>query len=108
MVTRSEALCALGKLAQQVFRWLDVFQVKILGAQFLHLLVSRKVLKSLMAMPSLPDEHQSSAKGVLGCMYHPLHQNRICAHLPPYFFRENFHSYWKCYFLGYSPHIVPK
>ena len=45
--------------------------------QFLHHLVSRKALKSLMVTSALPDKQQASAKLCAHCMYPPLLKSHV-------------------------------
>ena len=74
------------------------FQGKILWAQFLHRLVSRKARKaqkSFLVMSASHDrKRQPSIKCVLGCMYLHFHQNHIFTDLSPYLFGEVFQSFW--------------
>ena len=48
MEVRNDTHCVPGKLIEQVFRYLDVSRSKFYEADFLHLLIPRKALKSLM------------------------------------------------------------
>ena len=66
--TRNEALCALGKLARTGLQTVRYFQEKILWAQFVHLLMSREALKSVM-VTSVPSSNLLQ-KRVLDCLYH--------------------------------------
>ena len=52
---RNEALCALGKTGRTGLQMVRYFQEKILWAQFLHLLISRKALKSFMVISASRD-----------------------------------------------------
>ena len=57
MESRKEALYALGKTGRTDLQIVKYFQELILGAQFLHLLVSRKALKSFM-VTTAPFDYQ--------------------------------------------------
>ena len=59
---RNEALCALGKPSRTGLQIVRYYQEKILRAQFLHLLISRKALKSFMVTSAPCDYQQPSAK----------------------------------------------
>ena len=61
MEIRNEALCALGKLTQQVNRELDNFQRKFMNP-ILHLLMGRKALKSFRETSVPPDSQPHSSK----------------------------------------------
>ena len=61
MEIRNEALCALGKLTQQVSRELDNFQRKFMNP-ILHLLMGRKALKSFRETSVPPDSQPHSSK----------------------------------------------
>ena len=61
MEIRNEALCALGKLTQQVSRELDNFQRKFMNP-ILHLLMGRKALKSFRETSVPPDSQPHSPK----------------------------------------------
>ena len=50
------------KLAGQAFRELDIFRRRFYEPKFLHLLISREALKSLVVTTAPRDEQQASAK----------------------------------------------
>ena len=82
------------------------FQEKLLWVQFLHLLLSRKALKSF-TVTSAPCDQQWPIKCVLGCMYLPLHQKHIYTDISPHLFGVVFQSSLKCGLPGYSPGFAP-
>ena len=53
MKIRNEALCALGKTGRTGLQIVKSFQEKILWSQFLHLLIPRETLTSLMVTSAL-------------------------------------------------------
>ena len=61
MEIRNEALCALGKTGRTGLQT-DIFKRRFYEPTFLHLLLSRKVLKSLMEASAPCDEQLASAK----------------------------------------------
>ena len=77
--SRNEALCALGKLAGQVFRY--IFSGA--GFKFLHLLTCRKALKSFMVTTAPLTNNHLLQKIHARLHVLPLHQNHIYTDLPP-------------------------
>ena len=89
------------------------FQEKILWAQFLHLFISRKALKSFMVMSTPCDcsnLYETSRKLQKICAWlhvFPLHQNLIYTSLPGSFCRAVSQSYLRYCLPGCSPHFAP-
>ena len=98
--SRSEDLLALGKLEEQVFR--QVFWEKILWAQFLHLLISRKEPSWWSLLLSFPAATFCKNVCLVG-MYTEI-PNTLTS---PCLFGELFPIYLKCCLLGRSPHFAP-
>ena len=99
MEIRNELLCALGKIGY--------FQ-KILWAQFLHLLLSRKALKSLMVISAPHGQRKSLAKRVLDFTYpFSLKSYVILTSLPASLGAVS-QNYLNCCLLSNSPHFCPK
>ena len=95
-----------GRAGLQIVRY---FQEKILCAQLLHILISRKSTKilhgdvcSLWRAVTFRRLAAIFCKMVLGCMYIPFHLNHICPDVPTWLFGVVFQSYLKCCLLGYS------
>ena len=51
-----------GKLAEQAFRYLDFFRRRFYESQFLHLLIPRETLSSLMVMSTLATKENITIK----------------------------------------------
>ena len=83
------------------------FQKLILWAQFLYLPISRRALKSFMAMTAPHHEQKPSAKCMCLIACIPLRQNHIFTDLSPYFFGAVSQSYLKCYLPRHSSHFAP-
>ena len=103
---QEQGLLCSGKNWQNT-SWDRYFQKKILWAQFLHLLISRKALKSFMAMTAPHHEQKPSAKCMCLIACIPLRQNHIFTDLSPYFFGAVSQSYLKCYLPRHSSHFAP-
>ena len=73
-------------------------------AQFLHLLISRKALKSLTAISALYDQQQASAKR---CTQLHISCFTITSNTDPLLFGVVSQSDLKCCLLGHSPHFAP-
>ena len=65
-----------GKLAEQAFRELYIFRRSFYEPSFLHLLISRKALRSLMETPA-PVTGSNLLPSVLACT-HPLFTRVLC------------------------------
>ena len=100
------------KLAEQAFRYIDIFR-RFYEPSFLHLLISRKTLKSLTETSTPRDEQQPSCN-----QQQP--SAKMCAwlHVPPSpkitytltptpLFRAVPQSYLRGCLLGYSSHCAP-
>ena len=62
MKIRNEALCALGKTGRTGLQIVKSFQEKILWSQFLHLLIPRETLMSLMVKSALAVKEKFTIK----------------------------------------------
>lgn len=93
---RSKTLCALGKTGRTGLQIVGYFQGKILWAQFLHLLISRKALKSFLVIsaPMASSNLHETSSNLLwnACLTActPLHPSHLFADLSPYFFGASF------------------
>ena len=103
---RKEALCVLGKTGIVGLQIVRYFQEKILWAQFLHLLISRKVLKSFMVILLLVTSSNFLQKHVLDCMHSPFTKITCIIILPYSFPLWSSQSYLKCCLLGHRPHFA--
>ena len=80
MKSTDEALCALEKTGRTGLQIIRYFQGTILWAQFLYLLIHRKVLKSFMVM-SAPETF--CKKYMLNCMYSSFTKITYILTIPP-------------------------
>ena len=97
-----------GRTGLQIVRY---FQEKVLRAHFLHLLVSRKALKSFV-VTSAPHELQGtrSQPSVKTCawLYLPLQQNHVYTNLPLCLFGAGFPSHPEMLLPGLYVLILPQ
>ena len=96
------ALCA-GKPGRAGLHIVQYFQEKILWAQFLHLLVSRKALKSFMVM-SAPRDYFKMCAWLHGP---PPFTKITCIVTSPHLFGALFQGCLKCCLLSCSLHFAP-
>ena len=84
------------------------FQEQILWAQFLYLLIFRKILKSFMGI-TVPHYTSRNLLGKKNKCLHllSLHQNHIYTDPLPYLFGAVSQTYLRWCLLGCSPHLAP-
>lgn len=92
--SRNETLLVLGKLAEQVSRWLDIFRSCFYKPGFLCPLKSRKALKSLWWLLLWIAENSAN----------------ICIYMifPPCLTDQFFRAIWGAVFPGCSPLVLPQ
>ena len=98
MGSRNEALCALGKTGRTGLQILKYFQEMILWAQFLQLLLSRKVLKSFM-VTSTHETSRNLLQKICAWLHGlRLHQNHIYTDHPPSSLEQFLRGIWGAVF----------